>query len=225
MRLLPTNLPVGRATNYKLKTSRKAFTLIEILVVVAIIGVLAAIIIINLDKAQARSRDSRRVADLDALQVALRLYYLDTKSLPLNRSNYTASGRWCVPGTTYTAYNPGICLSELKDGGYIDKFPTDPKSPTQSYNYYNYAAYALVATSMEAPKRYGPFPYGYGCSTIEATATNYGGWWAGMACDSITDSGHRATCLSNPATYIPASGETLKHVGDTIHYCIGYLLQ
>ena len=54
---------------------KKAFTLIELLVIVAIIGVLAAVVIVNLDSAQARSRDARRFSDLNMITKAYQMYY------------------------------------------------------------------------------------------------------------------------------------------------------
>ncbi len=60
----------------------KGFTLIELLVVSAIIALLASIVITNLADAQARSRDTKRVADLQQIQKALELYYTNTGGIP-----------------------------------------------------------------------------------------------------------------------------------------------
>ena len=51
--------------------SKRGFTLIELLIVVAIIGVLAAIISIVYVNAQEKSRDSKRKADLQSVASAL----------------------------------------------------------------------------------------------------------------------------------------------------------
>ena len=63
-----------RTKNSKLKTQR-GFTLIEILVVVAIIGILASIILVGVGSFRARGRDARRVADLRETQNGLELYF------------------------------------------------------------------------------------------------------------------------------------------------------
>jgi len=77
------------------------FTLIEILVVVAIIGILAAVIILYLRSARLKSRDSRRKGDLKQIQNSLANYADD------NNGNYPANTGALVPN-------------------YITKVSTDP---------------------------------------------------------------------------------------------------
>jgi len=54
--------------------SKKGFTLIELLIVIAIIGVLAAIIIVNLNVVRQKSRDAKRKSDMSEVQTALVMY-------------------------------------------------------------------------------------------------------------------------------------------------------
>jgi prepilin-type N-terminal cleavage/methylation domain-containing protein len=53
----------------------RGFTLIEILIVVAIIAILASIVIVGLGPAQQSGRDARRISDLQSIRTALQLYY------------------------------------------------------------------------------------------------------------------------------------------------------
>lgn len=56
--------------------NKKGFTLIELLVVIAVISILTAVVLVSLSNARSRTRDTRRVTDLKALQTALELYNL-----------------------------------------------------------------------------------------------------------------------------------------------------
>jgi len=72
------------------QTKKTGFTLIEILIVIAIIGILAGIIIVSLNNATAKARDAVTHSDLNALRSAISLLENDT-------------GKWpngCPPGQT-----------------------------------------------------------------------------------------------------------------------------
>lgn len=58
------------------------FTLAELLVVLAVIGLLLASVMAIFSNSRARARDSRRVADMDTLQKALALYLSITDQYP-----------------------------------------------------------------------------------------------------------------------------------------------
>ncbi len=60
----------------------KAFTLIELLIVVAIIGILAAIAVPNFINAQTRAKLARAYGDIDAIESALHQYRLDNNKFP-----------------------------------------------------------------------------------------------------------------------------------------------
>jgi prepilin-type N-terminal cleavage/methylation domain-containing protein len=64
---------------------KKAFTLIELLIVVAIIAILAAIAVPNFLEAQTRSKVSRVKADMRSIATAVESYYVDyTKPPPMS---------------------------------------------------------------------------------------------------------------------------------------------
>jgi len=69
----------SRRMNMK-HSMKKGFTLIELMVVVAIIGILMAAGILAFSNAQQNARDSRRRADIDAMSKAMEQFYQNTNS-------------------------------------------------------------------------------------------------------------------------------------------------
>lgn len=61
---------------------KKSFTLIEMLIVVVIIGILAAALIPRLQSAQARARDTVRIKDITSIASMAEIYKLDYGTLP-----------------------------------------------------------------------------------------------------------------------------------------------
>ncbi len=61
---------------------KKAFTLIELLIVVAIIAILAAIAVPNFLEAQVRAKVSRAKADMRSIATGLEAYHVDNNSYP-----------------------------------------------------------------------------------------------------------------------------------------------
>ena len=61
---------------------KKGFTLIELLIVVAIIGILAAIAVPNFLNAQIRAKCSRAISDMKTIETALEMYRMDSNAYP-----------------------------------------------------------------------------------------------------------------------------------------------
>jgi general secretion pathway protein G len=95
--------------------SRRGFTLIELMVVLVIIGVLAALIVPNvLD----RTDDARMTAartDVNNLMQALKLYKLDNQRFPSSEQGLDALVRKPTVGAVPQTWKP-----------YLDKLPSDP---------------------------------------------------------------------------------------------------
>lgn len=74
--------------------NHEGFTLIELLIVVAIIGILAAIAVPNFLNAQVRAKVSRSVSDMKAIQTALEMYRLDHNDFPPWRHPLSGGDQW-----------------------------------------------------------------------------------------------------------------------------------
>jgi len=93
------------------------FTLIEIMVVVVIMGILAALVV---PKLMGRTDDARIIAarqDIATVMQALKLYKLDNLRYPTTEQGLQAL---IAKPTT------GPAADGWKSGGYLDKLPKDP---------------------------------------------------------------------------------------------------
>ena len=125
---------------------RKAFTLIELLVVVAVIGILATVVVVNISSAQKKARDAKRKSDLNAMKTALSLYYNDNNVYP---STGTAGGqencwKWSMNNDSYTACTDKWSAFGASMQSYLPSLPNDPKKKGNVFytGNYNYAYYS-----------------------------------------------------------------------------------
>lgn len=117
---------------------KKGFTLVELLVVMAILGILAAITLANFTTSQAKGRDAQRKSDLRQISNALEAYYTDHGSYPVGvAGKIMACGCATQNPCVYRACSwGGTSNREFLDGNntvYMKEIPNDPVSPRQYY--------------------------------------------------------------------------------------------
>ncbi len=126
---------------------KKAFTLIELMVVIAIIGIIASIVLVSVVSVGEKARDAVRKLDLTQIQKALEVYQIDNDSYP------STGGSWwgvCTNGGSRdrngaNAYIPGITPT------YFAELPVDPLDVRTDWSGYLYRSdgnnYKLLAHS------------------------------------------------------------------------------
>jgi type II secretion system protein G len=173
-----------------------AFTLIELLIVVAIIAILAAIAVPNFLEAQTRSKVSRVKSDLRSLATAIESYAVDYGNVPANEQGFTYVVKGMFMLTTPVAYMSSVDLDD----------PFTPASPTPVIYYDYVGGSAVVGNSYLYIAYYGPwldnyYPgyarhgaviHGYGPSRYRVDLEHYPGlklWEPNTTYGWVTDTG------------------------------------
>lgn len=160
--------------------SRRAFTLLELMIVIAILGVLASLISGNFLTSLTKGRDARRKADLENVAQALELYYEDKRAYPesLDFGQPLCETEDCVNGERV----------------YMQELPTDPKN---SNNYFyqsddgtSYNLFACIENANDQGKNVaqGGYP-NTNCGACGGTGT---------LCKYVITSANLATPEPNP---------------------------
>ncbi len=90
------------------RKNRKGFTLAELLIVIALIGLLALLAYVSLNRGRVKARDAKRISDVKQMQTALELYFHNNNSYP--------------PQQDLTTFQPDNLAPT-----YVSTMPTPPK--------------------------------------------------------------------------------------------------
>jgi type II secretion system protein G len=131
--------PAGGTLGCMMRKSERGFTLIEMMIVVAIIAILVAILVPNFMRARAQAQTAACEANLKEIATALELYQTDHEAYP------------------DVASLTNVTNTEANLGPYLRQTPIDPVDPTGNYQYqttgYNTgnATYAIVCPGSHDP--------------------------------------------------------------------------
>jgi len=135
------------------------FTLIELIVVMAIMGLLIAVTASSFQTSRIKGKDAKRKSDLKQMQNALEAYMNDHGKYPASTGGViTACG-----GTGTNVCNYGSAFTDENGTVYMAQIPADPSSPTVRYTY-------LVSTDQ---RQYQLFAYLE--DTLDSSIAVYGG--------------------------------------------------
>ena len=111
---------------------RKAFTLVELMIVITLMGIFSAVVVNSLQTARSKSRDSKRVEDLRSVRAAFETYF-----------NYN---------TNTVNWSDGlIAATDLVNSGLLTTIPSDPQSPLKGYVICANGSKYLMSASLSNP--------------------------------------------------------------------------
>jgi len=152
---------------------RNAYTLIELLVAITIIGILMTIAAVGWSSVAARSRDDTRKTDMRRIKNMLEQYYADNRAYPVFETKTTTDGRaifsaqWQLTNTSASFYcRPNSDLTNRLAPKYANTVPAAPKAAkdlsqkycddianTQDEDYF-YLSASSTGTPEMSPKDY-----------------------------------------------------------------------
>lgn len=144
----------------------RAFTLIELLIVVAIIGILAAIAVPNFLNAQIRAKTARSMSDIKMLKQQTDIFHMDTNL-------------WLIDGNDG---GPPEC--QFQTTGFIGKRPSDSRTQVlQGENHFNGNIYLPLTTPINyiSSIPIDPFSDGLFYSYEDWGCSNNGGFFGLLA--------------------------------------------
>ncbi len=107
---------------------QKGFTLIEVMITVAIIGLLTSVVAVSVGSVREKARDTRRKSDVDQIRKSLEIYFSDHDKYP------STGGNWVILNGVDDLLTPELVPK------YLELMPSDPKNTDQLPFVYKYAS-------------------------------------------------------------------------------------
>ncbi len=135
------------------KYKQNGFTIVELLVVIVVIAILAAIVTISYGGISARARDTVRIDEISKIRRALELYKTDIGTYPLATNSGTSSvdgypgGGWEVSSIQGSSW-----LNKLLP--YMRPIPADPVNDSTHFFYYYFYSNNTAQCGSSTPNCY-----------------------------------------------------------------------
>lgn len=132
---------------------QKAFTLIELLIVLALISLIMSFILVSMRSVREKSRDARRFRDIDQIVKALQFYWIDEQVFP-NKTCPCEKGGW---ETSDADPDETEFMEYLVP--YLSEIPVDPiNSRVEGYKFFGPRAdsYFYAYKRYDEPPTYCP---------------------------------------------------------------------
>jgi prepilin-type N-terminal cleavage/methylation domain-containing protein len=143
----------------KKRNNNLAFTLVELLVVISIIGVLSSTVFASLTSARQRAKNALKKEQMAIMLKSVEQLYHQGGAVPVNPN----SPFWCTIGVNY---NGNVCLSELVANSFLPNLPNSPDVNVYWY-YYSVASNVAMIASVMIPEEYGPGTTQWHCSDAQ----------------------------------------------------------
>jgi len=170
----------------KIKISQKAFTLIELMIVIAIIWVLAVTLVPQLTWAQARARDAWRISSIKNIAAVLETYNSDEGLFPSPSDSVGSTNSWCLSTSSWAV------IDDLANLFKWWKAPLDPQVNNISWNcwvpwVFSYNAltknglskgWYILITNVETDKKANLDIKSFNYSSDYTTMSSDDWWWA-----------------------------------------------
>ena len=121
------------------RRSQRGFTLLEVMIVVAVVAILALILIPNFSNARAEAQVSACESNLRSIATALELYYADNQQYP------AAASATDIDATFIGATGP-LGANQT----YLNNVPSDPAPPAGTDVYYSYLNTTSSTTGVQS---------------------------------------------------------------------------
>lgn len=110
----------------------KGFTVLEVLIVLAVFGLLVTLAVLSLNSARARTRDAQRLSDISVLRNGLSMYFSEKATFPVTAGLFLGQ-----PGANADVFTSDgfVARDAARPPIYLNRVPMGPTA--NEYYYYH----------------------------------------------------------------------------------------